>query len=763
MLLDGLNTEQKLAAETLEGPLLIIAGAGSGKTRAITYRIANLLEHGVEPKNILALTFTNKAAHEMKERINKLVTNSSEAIWVSTFHSFCSRVLRRDIEKIGYKRNFTIYDDDDQMSLIKSIVKEKGFDDKVYNPKSIKNIISDAKNNLSNADDWFNNSEKDYKASNIHDIFTLYNERLKKANALDFNDLILKTVELFMEQEPVLDAYRSRFKYVHVDEYQDTNYAQYKLVNILTSDNDNLCVVGDDDQSIYGWRGADIRNILDFEKDYPNAVVIKLEQNYRSTSNILNAANQVIAHNQERKEKNLWTAHSDGDLISLFSAGDEREEAAWICDRIQQMKQHDIKPNGLAVLYRTNAQSRVIEDMFIRAGIPYKVYGSQKFYDRKEIKDVLAYLRVISNPSDDVSLKRIINQPKRSIGNATIQELVKESNEENLPMFSMLYDIPETLSSRPHKCVEAFGNLLADLITASEEKSLTDFVSFLIEKTGLIKQYENDLSDEAKTRIENINELIGAIKEFEAQADNPTLSEYLENVQLTTDLDSSPEKMDFVALMTMHSAKGLEFDVVFVAGLEENLFPSYRSTVDEIKMEEERRLCYVALTRARKKLYLSFATSRTLYNQATYNKPSRFLNEIPENLLDQKIMNKREKSFPGIEMSTQKDRRRSNPNRITDYSQIGKPNIITPKGVKVLQNLPYVQKGFSASISRNIKTSSIKNIFKPGDRILHKKFGEGNVIEIHGSGRNARIKIEFAAYGTKEFSLSIAPIVKISE
>lgn len=764
MLINGLNPEQRLVAETLDGPVLVLAGAGSGKTRALTYRIANLIQNGVSPYNILALTFTNKAAKEMKERVNNLVSMENGEVWVSTFHSFCARILRRYIDKIGYERSFTIYDDDDQITLLKNIIKEKDLDEKIYPPKMMRTIISDAKNKLLTSDEWFLTSDKDFKADKIHDIFNAYEIKLKKSNALDFNDLLFKTIELFNNSKEVKEHYKNRFKYVHVDEYQDTNYAQYSIVKILTEQSNNLCVVGDDDQSIYGWRGADINNILDFEKDYKNAKVIKLERNYRSTSNILKAANSVISNNVGRKEKALWTDLPEGDLISLFSAQDENDEAAWICDRLEQLDIRDYKYSNVAILYRTNAQSRVIEDMLMRAGIPYKIYGSSRFYDRKEVRDVLAYLRVISNPSDDVSLRRIINKPKRSIGNATILELINYANQKEIPLFATLYDIPETLSSRPYKCVKAFADLMLELIDASTEKTLSDFIDFLVEKTGLISQYDNDLSEEAKTRVENIKELMGAIAEFEANSENATLQDYLENVSLFTDFDDADfENKKYISLMTLHSVKGLEFDVVFMSGMEENLFPSYRSINDDKLLEEERRLCYVGITRARKKLFLSFAYQRTLYNQASFNKPSRFLDEIPEDLLDSAKIELREKSFPNLKIKSKRETQNTlKTSRVKQRkAPFGAPEIIPPKHVKTLNKIPFVQKGFSPSLANNINTNI--NIFKPGDRVLHKKFGEGDVIETKGIGRDSRIVINFAAYGDKEFSLTIAPIVKLNK
>lgn len=773
MNLDVLNAEQRKAAETLNGPVLILAGAGSGKTRALTYRVANLIDKGVLPWKILAITFTNKAAKEMRERIAALVGDAGEEVWVSTFHAMCAKILRRDIEKLGYTRSFTIYDDDDQMSVIKDVLKQLNVDEKAFTPRELKAKISDAKNRLLSPDEWFAASPRDFRSQQIHDIYHQYELRLKNANALDFDDLLVRTLELFADHPPVLASYRDRFEYVHVDEYQDTNFAQYSLVKLLTQKSRNLCVVGDDDQSIYGWRGADIRNILDFEKDFPDAAVIKLEQNYRSSSNILDAANQVIAHNEGRKEKALWTELPEGDPIKVFCAGDEREEAAWICDRMEQLRP-GVPYGDMAVLYRTNAQSRVLEEMLMRAGIPYRIYGGLRFYDRKEVKDVVAYLRCIVNPSDDVSLRRIINQPKRSIGDSTIAELVRYAQEQDMPLYSALMDVPESLSARPRKCVREFGELMNELVMSREDMGIADFVKLLVEKTGLRAQYERELTDEAKARVENMDEFLGAVAEYESHAEEATLEEYLENVALISDMDNAESGAQYVTLMTVHSAKGLEFPTVFVSGLEEGIFPSGRSLQDDEKIEEERRLCYVAITRAMKRLYLSYAAQRMLYNQLNYNAPSRFVGEIPKRLLDDEWISKREKSFPGaMDAYSHPTPRRTAKQQPDEPLSFGIPKVVTSrfgaqktggvgKGSAAL-GIPGVQKGFTPSVAKSVPASAMASLFQKGDRVMHKKFGEGNVCEIRGSGSDARIVIGFVAYGEKEFALSIAPIVKVGE
>ena len=755
--LTALNPMQRKAAETLEGPVLILAGAGSGKTRTLTYRIANLISHGVKPWHILALTFTNKAAREMQARVEKLVGADAQDMWIGTFHSVCVRILRRDIEKLGYQRSFTIYDEDDQNRVIKDGLKALGMDENRVPPKEIRNKISDAKNRMLTPDEWFQESPKDYQSQQIHDVFSYYEERLRSANALDFDDLLLRTLQLFVDHPPVLDYYRQRFQYVHVDEYQDTNAAQYTFVRLLTQESRNLCVVGDDDQSIYGWRGADIRNILDFEKDFPDAQVVKLEQNYRSTANILDAANQVIAHNVGRKEKALWTDGEPGEKIHLYNAGDEREEAAWICERVRKLQRLGVPYAQMAVLYRMHAQSRVIEEMFTRAGIPYKIFGGTRFYDRKEIRDALAYLRVLVNPADDVSLVRIINTPKRSIGDSTVAVLQEHAKEEELPLFSVLNDPPESLSSRPRKCIGEFALLMMRLTAMKDKLSLGELVETMLNDTGLKAQFEIEGNEEAQTRLQNLMEFAGAAREFEAQSPDKTLEAFLENVALVTDLDRQEDAPQYVTLMTLHSAKGLEYDAVFMAGMEEGIFPSMRTASDEKRMEEERRLCYVGITRARKRLYLSFARRRTIFNQITHNPPSPFIKEIPDRLVTDEWAEASRGSFAPEPPKPNLVSRRDRPRNLS----FGTPGMAA--GTRGALNIPGVQKGFVPSAAQSVTASAMNKLFKPGDHVLHRKFGEGTVQAVKGSGAEARILIAFTAYGTKEFSLSIAPIVKIED
>ena len=600
MNLNDLNPMQRRAAETLEGPVLILAGAGSGKTRTLTYRVANLLEHGVKAWHILALTFTNKAAREMRERIERLAGADAGEAWIGTFHSICCRILRRDIEKLGYERSFTIYDDDDQQRVIKAVLKELDIDEKFLPPKAVSADISDAKNRLLSPDEWLQKRGGDYRSQKTHDVMTRYEQRLRAANALDFDDLLVKTLQLFVEHPPVLEYYQSRFQYVHVDEYQDTNYAQYQLVRLITRESRNLCVVGDDDQSIYGWRGADIRNILDFEKDFPDATVIKLEQNYRSTANILDAANQIIAHNEGRKEKELWTEDGEGEKITLYAAADERDEAAWICQRIRQLQRGGTPYGSIAILYRMHALSRVLEETLMRAGIPYHVYGGTRFYDRREVRDVLAYLRLIQNPADDISLSRIINVPKRAIGDSTVEQLTQYARQNDMSLYAAVAAPPDTLASRARKSVNDFSSLIVSLLLAKETLPLSEFVQKVIDDSGLIAQYQKEENEENQARIENIREFMGAVTEFEQKSEDKSLFAFLENVALVTELDNQDSAPSFVTMMTLHSAKGLEYDAVFMSGMEEGIFPSARAMQEDNRVEEERRLCYVGVTRAQR-------------------------------------------------------------------------------------------------------------------------------------------------------------------
>ncbi len=750
MNLNDLNDRQQEAVLHREGPLLIVAGAGSGKTRALTYRIAHLMNGGVEPRQILALTFTNKAAREMLWRVEELTGGKAGDAWIGTFHSVCVRILRRDIEKLGYQRSFAIYDDDDQQRVLKDLFKRYEIDEKQLSLREMKHIIGDAKTKLMDADDWFSQSRKDRQAQTIHDLFASYEEKLRQANALDFDDLLNKALQLLLDHPPVLDHYRRRFQYVHVDEYQDTNLAQYTLVKLLTEHSRNLCVVGDDDQSIYGWRGADIRNILEFKKDFPEATVIKLEQNYRSTQIILDAANSIIKHNGQRMEKTLWTDGKKGEKIRFCAAGDEREEAAWICEHVRRLRARKVTLGEIAVLYRMHAQSRVLEEMFMRAGIPYRVYGGTRFYDRREIKDALAYLRVLVNPDDDVALKRIINVPKRAIGDATVEVLEEQAESLGTPMFQTLHALPDKLGSRPRKCVESFVEMMDMLAQKRKELPLGEFVRLLLDEAGLIREYENSNDEEMLAKRDNLLEFLGAVNEFELQSEDPSLESFLENVALVTDLDMQENAPQFVTLMTLHSAKGLEYRAVFIAGMEDGLLPSARSKLEENRLEEERRLCYVGVTRARDFLYLTRTRHRAIFNQASYNQPSPFLAEIPKELISDEWGKTMQEHFG--EYKPPKERTR--PSQRLPKTSFGTPGMGQDPG-----SIPGVSKGFVPSAAAPLGEPA--QIFREGDRVLHKKFGSGQVVCATGSGAEARVTIHFTAYGNKEFSVAIAPIVKV--
>ena len=757
--LSTLNPQQRIAVENTEGPLLVLAGAGSGKTRVLTYRVAHLMEKGVPTWKILAITFTNKAAKEMAERVQALTGEAGSEAWISTFHACCARILRRDIEKLGYKRQFAIYDEDDRMSVIKAVLKELNLGDKEYPPKAVKAAISDAKNRMLSPDEWLRDAGDDFRNRKYYEAYRLYERTLRGNNALDFDDLLVKTLELLAEQPPVLEYYQNRFDYILVDEYQDTNRAQYELVRLLTGKKRNLCVVGDDDQSIYGWRGADIRNILDFEKDFPDAKVVKLEQNYRSTGNILDAANQVIAHNQGRKEKALWTQAGEGEKIALYHALDERDEAAFIAAMTRKLIAHGARAGDVAVLYRTNAQSRVLEEAFVRGGIPYHVYGGQKFYERREVKDLIAYMRALVNPDDDVSLRRIINEPKRGIGETTVEALQSYASGAEMSLMSAVLDVENApLAARPKKLIGEFAELMIDLTEALYEKTASEFLEFMIDKTGYVRALEAVKSDENAARIENIRELQGAVTEFERLNPEGGLADFLENVALVADTDSLNEGGGSVTLMTLHSAKGLEFDNVFLPGMEENIFPLARASYDDELMEEERRLAYVGITRAKKRLFLSHARSRALYNSRSANELSRFVSEIPARLLTDGTQRGDARRVPPPSASHGFDRSGGS----GYYSGRGtgaKPAAPSKPGL----GIPGVQKGFGGFVGSQARSAKPIALFRVGDRVIHRSFGRGRVVEVMGAGEEQRVRVAFDGSVEKVFSASIAPIVKVSE
>ncbi len=757
--LNALNPQQRAAVEQTEGPLLVLAGAGSGKTRVLTYRVAYLMERGVAPWHILAITFTNKAAREMAERVHRLAGEASEDAWISTFHSCCVRILRRDIEKLGYKRQFAIYDEDDRTSVIRSVARELKLSDKEYPPKQIRAVISDAKNRLLTPPEWLKESGGDFRSRQLYEAYRLYEQTLRSNNALDFDDLLIKTLELLAEHPPVLEYYRNRFHYILVDEYQDTNAAQYMLVRLLAGDRHNLCVVGDDDQSIYGWRGADLRNILDFEKDFPECVTIKLEQNYRSTGNILDAANQVIAHNRGRKEKALWTEAGSGERIALYHAMDERDEAAFIAAMSRKLIAAGENQGNIAVLYRTNAQSRVLEEAFVRSGIQYRVYGGQRFYERKEVKDLVAYMRALANPDDDVSTRRIINEPRRGIGDTTVDKLAEYARENDMPLMTAVLDCENApLSARPKKLLGEFAALMIDLTELMYEKKPSEFLEELIGRTGYVKALEADKSEENQNRIENIRELQGAVTEFERLNPEGGLNDFLENVALVSDLDAMNESGGAVTLMTLHSAKGLEFNDVFLAGMEEGVFPLTRAVFDDTLMEEERRLAYVGITRAKKRLFLSHARTRALYNTRNANELSRFVTEIPQRLI--------------VDGMGRQDARRVAPpvQRGQSWDQpVRSPCNSRYRQGSGVEDIAGVRRGadpgrgFNWNAGSQTRMPKPANLFRVGDTVHHRVFGRGEVTGLTGQGAEQRVKIRFANGSERTFSAVAAPIVKVEK
>ena len=733
--LSTLNKEQRQAVDTLDGPLLILAGAGSGKTRALTYRIANLVDHGVSPWNILALTFTNKAAREMRERTETLLGGSVKDMWVATFHSCCTRILRSDIDKLGRDRNFVIYDDDDQTSLIAAIMKRLGVNDKDITKRQIKEHISEAKNKSTEPEKFL--MDNPYLDESVLKVFREYQRSLKEYNALDFDDLLGKTLELFQSCPEVLQKYRSKFRYILVDEYQDTNVMQYHIVELLAREHGNICVVGDDDQSIYGWRGADIRNILDFEKDFPGAKVIRLEQNYRSTSNILDAANAVIENNQGRKSKKLWTDNGRGDRIETFTADSERDEAHFVCRKIMEGVRNGMNYGDFAVLYRMNAQSRIPETTMVNYGIPNKVYGGQRFYERKEIKDIMAYLRLIYNPFDDIALKRIINVPKRSIGDASIAELARVAEQEGKSMLVAALT-SENIDPRAMKKIKPFADTMGEFIALSRTMPLSEFtwgmISALEYETYLKAE---DKRGEVESRMDNLRELIGNIKEIEKDLSEgeDALMAFLENVSLVSDIDSMNDGNGAVALMTLHSAKGLEFPVVFMIGMEENIFPTSRARNDMSNhaMEEERRLCYVGMTRARQKLYLINARQRNIFGNESYNRKSRFIEEIPAELT---VSDNPVKQPDAREQAEHTRGQRRNFHRYAmDTHSLGDG-------------------------TRDVRPAAtpVSKTFEKYQKVQHDKFGVGTVMEISGSGSSMLVSIDFGAAGVKRFAAAYAPI-----
>ena len=725
-LLTGLNKEQQQAVQHTEGPLLILAGAGSGKTKVLTVRIAHLLAQGVNPYEILAITFTNKAAKEMKSRVEGLVGDVANRIWLSTFHSFCAKFLRFELDNfLGYNSNFTIYDTSDSQAVIKAALKALNLDDKYYPVGAMIAAISDAKNKLLFASD-FRKQARDFYQQKVADVYEYYERELRKNNALDFDDLLLVAVKLLQSNEAVLDKYSKRFRYVMIDEYQDTNHAQYLLAKLLASHWKNIAVVGDADQSIYAWRGADIQNILDFEKDYPNCTSIKLEQNYRSTKIILDAANAVIENNEGRPKKNLWTDKTEGAKIQHFTAQSEHEESAFIGDRI--VKKHDIHgvPYGdMAILYRTNAQSRVLEEALIKRALPYIMVGGTKFYDRKEIKDVLAYLRVLYNPFDDLSLLRIINVPKRSIGATTVAKLQDYARANGTSLFMTLTQLHlvDSIKGKTKEKLEEFGILIFTLVAEMEDRTVLDILESILDRTGYLAQLEESTDPQDQARAENIGELLSVAKDFQDTNPSGTVEDFLEQVALVNDVDSFEQEESKVTLMTLHAAKGLEFPIVFLGGLEEGLFPHSRTLMNPEEIEEERRLAYVGITRAEKELYISNATTRTVFGRTSSYLPSRFIDEIPEELVD------------GLRAKRK-----------------------VPDDIK--RHVPQHMSVTSRPVTKPIVRNEVIADWKIGDTAIHSKWGNGKVINVAGEGAGMKLTIEFPTQGVRVVMAKFAPVKK---
>ena len=760
--LDFLNEQQREAVLHTEGPLLILAGAGSGKTRVLTHRTAYLIEElGVNPYYIMAITFTNKAAGEMRERIDDLVGYGSESIWVSTFHSTCVRILRRYIDRLGYGNNFTIYDTDDQKTVMKDICKRLEIDTKIHKEKMFLSVISKAKDEMIDPIEFETRAAGDFTKRKQAQVYKEYQRVLKENNALDFDDLIFKTVELFKLDSEVLASYQERFKYIMVDEYQDTNTVQFEFIRLLASKYKNLCVVGDDDQSIYKFRGANIYNILNFEKYFTDARVIKLEQNYRSTQNILDAANGVIANNVGRKEKRLWTENGAGDKIDFQQVDSGYEEADYVArDIARKIRQGEYKYNDCAILYRTNAQSRLFEEKFISANIPYKIIGGVNFYSRKEVKDILSYLKTIANGSDDLAVKRIINVPKRGIGAASINKVTDYAYENGISFFSALSvaeDIP-TLGKAAEK-IRAFSLFIQGLRARAEIIKVSELIEEIIRDTGYVEELNLEGTPEAQARIENINELISKAVDYEESVEFPNLNEFLEEVALVADIDGLDQETDYVVLMTLHSAKGLEFPNVYLAGMEDGLFPSYMSITcedAEAEIEEERRLAYVGITRAMEHLTITSARMRMINGKTQYGKVSRFVKEIPGELLKGEIYEpKRYDDEPTNQSSFERARKsfRSTPNYSTGTftSSFGTKKEKTPVFTPVSN-----QRSFA---STNTGSSSLE--YGVGDRVRHMKFGEGQVKAIVEGGRDYEVTVDFDKAGTKKMFAAFAKLKKI--
>lgn len=763
-ILKGLNDKQYEAVTKTQGPCLVIAGAGSGKTKVLTHKIAYLIEHeGAKPWDILAITFTNKAANEMKERITNLIGEAAKDIWMGTFHSICVKILRRFIDRIGFESSFIIFDTSDQKTLVKGCLRDLGIDDKMFTDRSVLSEISNAKNEMLEPDQYQLRANGDFRKEKIATVYELYQKRLKENNAIDFDDIINYTIKILLENPDIMEYYSNKFKYVLVDEYQDTNKSQFTLVTMLASKHGNITVVGDNDQGIYSFRGADISNILNFEKDFPGTKIIKLEQNYRCTGNILKAANAVIKNNEVKYKKELWTQNEEGNLPKVYQAKNEYDEGAYVVEQIEHLKREEYyKYSDFAILYRMNTQSRAIEDILRRENIPYKIIGGLKFYERKEIKDIIAYLRLIQNGNDNLSLKRIINEPKRGIGKTSLDKVEQLSIQTGISMYEIIKNAEQYGLNRVYLNSREFINCIEELKAKKEELPISELIKQTLKKSGYTKALENENTIEAENRIENLDEFLTVAIEFEEQEAENTLSAFLEGITLSSDIDNLEEDEDYVTLMTLHSAKGLEFPVVFLVGMEEGIFPGYKSISEPTELEEERRLCYVGITRAKEHLFLTCSKQRTIFGSTSYNPVSRFLGEIPEDLLEGyeeafgETSNK-EEMFQDSKYSWTYGSKNNGNIKSYKITESKEPVAATSKtGNSNNQFLFRTAESFLNNLASKKTTTQDLSKYKAGLRIFHKKFGEGTISKVEPEGEDLKVDINFDKVGHKRLMAKFA-------
>ena len=752
-LLEGLNDKQYEAVVNTDGPCLVIAGAGSGKTKVLTHKIAYLLEEkDVKPWNILAITFTNKAANEMKERVENLVGEAAKDMWIGTFHSICVKILRRFIDRIGFEHSFVIFDTSDQRTLIKECLKDLQIDDKMFTDRIVQFEISNAKNDMKEPEEYEAISKGDYRKEKIASVYRLYQKRLKENNAIDFDDIINYTIKIFKENEDVLDYYTNKFNYILVDEYQDTNKSQFTLIRLLADAHGNITVVGDNDQGIYSFRGADISNILNFEKDFKGTKIIKLEQNYRCTQNILNAANSVIKNNEVKYKKKLWTENEEGSLPTFHVSDDEYDEGRYIVEEINHLRREEYyKYSNFAVLYRMNSQSRAIEEILRREDIPYKIVGGLKFYERKEIKDIIAYLRLINNTSDNLALKRIINEPKRGIGKTSLDKIQAISEQTGIPMYNIIKEADQYGLARVYANAQSFVAAIEDLISKKDEYTITELIKHTLKETGYTKALEEENSIEAENRIENLEEFLTVAVQFEEEEAENDLSSFLEGITLSSDLDGMDEEEESVTLMTLHSAKGLEFPVVFLVGMEEGIFPGYKSIGEPKELEEERRLCYVGITRAKNNLFLTCSRQRTMFGSTSCNPVSRFVKEIPKAMLE-----------GSSELGNETENKFKDNNYEWSYGKTGSSKVVSYKietsNTRKEPSFAFKSaESFLAKLNNKAQTSQADvSKYKEGQRIYHKRFGEGNISKIEPEGDDLKLDIQFDKVGHKRLMAKFA-------